>query len=134
MGRKKVIKKKTEKDYKRPMPDSEHHLFSSIWQKILPRQTGERLAECANQRPCSAAWLIEEIINQWLKEHENEWKRSMRRDGGIASATVNVSVRTPLGPSTIDYQREHNTTASDAPKGSAKGIRNEASGNVGAHD
>jgi len=138
MAKKKVIKKPKKrqylKDYKRPTPDSEHHVTSLLWHKILPKQMGERLTECANQRQCSGAWLIEEIINQWLKEHYTEWKGSIRPGGSITSVIANVVVRKPLGPSTIVHHRGSNTTANDAQTKSAKGIKNEVSGNVGAHD
>jgi len=140
MKKKKVIKKKAKKkrqylkDYKRPTPHSENHVTSLLWHKILPKQMGERLAECATQRQCSGAWLIEEIINQWLREHEDEWRKSIRPGGTITSVIANVTVRKPLAPSTIVHQREPNTTANDAQTKSAKGIKNEVSGNVGAHD
>ena len=136
MKKKKVIKKKRQslKDYKRPTPDSENHLFSIYWREILSKSVGDRLAECAEERQCSVAWLVEEIINQWLREHEDEWRKSTRPGGSITSVIANVVVRKPLGPSTIVHQTEHNTSANDAQTESAKGIKNEVSGNVGTHD
>jgi len=131
MAKKKVIKKKAKKkrqylkDYKRPTPDSENHVSSSLWRAILPKQMGERLAECGKQRVCSVAWLVEEIINEWLREHENEWRKSIRPGGTITSVIANVTVRKPLAPSTIVHLKEPNTTVNDAQTESAKGIKNE---------
>jgi len=131
----KKIRKATKRRKRAPFK-SENHRLSGRWKKLLPALLAERIQDHAKSRGCSVVWLIENMIHDWLTEHET-WKKSIPQDGTITGAIADAAAKKRLGHSR-GRQGEPNTSVNDAITENAKlkavGSNGSVSRELRAHD